>query len=292
MALPHAPLQGAAFYTKFPRIDHTPGDIWSGLVCDKTLSPTQISGVVLTPACDLSNNKVETTTYLPVVSIRQYFSTAAVLPSVYKRILGLCQALEIQPKVWMAQRFELPAEDDVAELEVELSRVNPRHALRVPEVMAGIDLLRAILNRGLVDVSVATVKTFFGDKQAGDMLQKLLKNSYSSDVHFLPHDGLMQEYSAIPHASLVLFRYPCTTSLQLLDHAIETPESMWSEHAKSLDAKFPGAASLSPKRPIKLATLEPRFFADLLTRYVSLMIRLGAPSFEQAALSKMLQDLE
>lgn len=290
MNIKEVPVTAANFYTRFPRESHTPGDIWTGLPCDGALSPTPLSGVILTPACDLSNCKVETLTYLPIISLGQYFSTSAVLPAVYKRVLGLCEALQVRSEPWMLQRFELPLASEVQEFRETLSQPLPKHPQRIDELLAGCDVLDSIAAKGLRPVPRSTLKGLFGAKSTDEIIGRIIRNNFSNDLHFLPHDGLNPEYSAVPDHSVALFRYPASVSLEVLENAIDTPTEGWRMKAESLEKRFSGAANLREKRPTKLSTLEPRFFADLLTRYVSLMIRLGAPSFNEASVSKMIND--
>lgn len=282
-------IEPASFYAKFPRVDHYPGDIWTNLSCYGSLSKKPVTGLILTPACDLSNHKVESLTYLPVVSVGQYFSTTAVLPIVYRRMLGLTTSVGVNADVWKSHRYELPLSYELASIADAVSdvkQVDKRSGLE-----AGLQVLRAISSDELIDVSSKCLSSFFGDKQAYDMLERIVRNSYSPDLHFLPADGLNRDYSAVPLNSVALFRYPLSVPLHVLDAAIETPADSWAGYAKALTQRFPSAGSFAAARPIKLGSLESRFFADLLTRYVSLMIRLGAPSFDGESVAALVSKI-
>jgi len=60
------------YYELDPPLEHAPGDIWSDLPTFGVLPADRTAGLVITPACDLSNRKVETITYLPVITVRQF----------------------------------------------------------------------------------------------------------------------------------------------------------------------------------------------------------------------------
>lgn len=281
-------LEAANFYAKFPRPEHYPGDIWINLSCYGSLSKKPVTGLILTPACDLSNHKVESLTYIPVVSVGQYFSTTAVLPQVYRRFLGLASSAGITADIWRDHRYELPMRHELDALDDAVSALSgdKRGGLQ-----AGLEVLRAICGDELLVVPAKCLSDFFGTKQTREMLERIVRNSYSPDLHFLPADGLNHDYSAVPYNSVALFRYPLSVPLHVLDAATETPADSWSGYAQVLMQRFPSARSFAAARPLKLGSLEPRFFADLLTRYVSLMIRLGAPSFDSEGVDALLSNI-
>lgn len=282
-------LEASSFYSKYPRPDHTPGDIWDNLSCYGALSKRPIRGLVLTPACDLSNHKVESLTYVPFVSVGEYFSTTAVLPALYKRLLGLAQAAGLKFELWREHRYELPLKSELDEFNVKVGEIKNKDAKY--SLDCGIKILTAVASDELIQVPAGWIEGCFGKKQTQEIFERVVKNSYSTDLHFLPSDGLRRDYSAVPTNSIALFRYPLSVPLHVLDAAIETPSYTWSAHAASLTQRFPAARSFSTLRPIKLGTLEPRFFADLLTRYLSLMIRLGAPSFDADGVAKLVSSI-
>jgi hypothetical protein len=278
------------YYTKFPKGDHAPGDIWANLTCFGALGTEPVRGVILTPACDLTNRKVESLTYLPVISVGQYFSTTAFLPTVYRRIAGLCSSANISWRAWDGYKYELPIPSELDVFSEKVAAI--KDAAKREALLGGIEVFKAICSKDLVGVSRAVMTKFLGAKESTDLLEKIVKNSHSSDLHFLPADGFNAPYSAIPQHSVALFRYPQSVPLVLLDAANETPAASWEAVMRAKMERFPVAAMLSGARPIKLAEMEPRFFADLLTRYISLMIRLGAPSFDKASVERLLLEME
>lgn len=63
------------YYDTNPSQRHSTGDIWSGLPTHGLLQQPLLSGIVITPACDLAQAKVETITYLPILPVVDWFSS-------------------------------------------------------------------------------------------------------------------------------------------------------------------------------------------------------------------------
>ncbi len=63
---------GSSYYDIMPPPDLGAGDIWTDLPAFGHLRKALCGGVVITPACDLSNKKVETVTYLPIITVDDY----------------------------------------------------------------------------------------------------------------------------------------------------------------------------------------------------------------------------
>src|SRR5688572_11363006 len=87
------PLTQRDFYEANPSLENSPGDIWHGLPTQGLLPVFRSPGLVITPACDLAQRKVETITYLPIIPVRTWFSTLAALPEIKRAVdgqWGLC----------------------------------------------------------------------------------------------------------------------------------------------------------------------------------------------------------
>ena len=66
-----------------------------GVICHThgLLKESHLPGVVITPACDLANDKVETISYLPIIPIRNYLATTSFLPEIKNAMLGISDQL-------------------------------------------------------------------------------------------------------------------------------------------------------------------------------------------------------
>lgn len=65
------------YYNSHPSGDHATGDIWANLPSHGLLRETFVPGLVITPACDLAQSKVETITYLPIVEVHEWFGSSS-----------------------------------------------------------------------------------------------------------------------------------------------------------------------------------------------------------------------
>ena len=115
-------LRPRSFYDFLPAQGHSCGDIWRGLPSGGLLGPQSIMGIVVTPACDLTQRKAETITYLPIIPVRAYFSTLGMLPEINNRIQGLLQAGQIAISIpWQVDRFVPPTTEQLTELETRIA---------------------------------------------------------------------------------------------------------------------------------------------------------------------------
>jgi hypothetical protein len=83
-----------AFYKELVTNKHCTGDIWSNLPTHGLLKENYLPGIVITPACDLANDKVETITYLPVISISNFLTTSSFLIEIKSALLGISDQLK------------------------------------------------------------------------------------------------------------------------------------------------------------------------------------------------------
>src|SRR5437868_5830059 len=74
------------YYDSLPSSEHLPNDIWTCLPTHNLLRCQRTTGIVITPACDLANAKVDTITYLPVISVRHWLTTTAFLPEIHRHL--------------------------------------------------------------------------------------------------------------------------------------------------------------------------------------------------------------
>lgn len=67
------PVTEKSFYSLYPDGYHATGDIWMRLPSMGLLSREHVSGLIVTPACDLANCKTETVTYVPIVPVSEFW---------------------------------------------------------------------------------------------------------------------------------------------------------------------------------------------------------------------------
>ena len=89
---------------------------------------------------------------------------------------------------------------------------------------------------------------------------------------------------------MVLFRYPFSAPIQLLECAQDVQLANWDAVMSELRPLVPGIDAFAT-RPLKRGTLRAGFLGDLLTRFVSMHVRLGAPDLSEATVFEIVRDL-
>lgn len=289
--LPDRHLNSRRYYDLLPPQTHACGDIWSGLPSFGLLGCTPIKGLVVTPACDLSQRKADTITYLPIIPVRAYFSTLGSLPETHRRTQSSLKAGRIPLELpWSADSFVPPKlhqiDAAIGTIQTYLS-AKPRGASETSALhraVAGLRIAEAITKPELTEVPAEDLAAFFGSEWSR-MKERIAKNSFSSHVHFMPPDDQDPVYAGIPTPSVVLFRYPLTTSIELFDLAQNTTESSWADTITQTTAYLPIAANFRSTRPMKVLSMRTEFLHDLLSRYIAVYNRIGSPDFSEHAIS-------
>lgn len=269
--IPHSKA-AQSYYKDLPDGRHRTGDIWTGFP-SFDLFPNHAKGVpaiVITPACDLSNSKTHTITYLPILTVRELLATDVGYGLVRPSIQGILKDNQQTDLAELLDRGGIPDATTVELLE-ELSastsgwRVDARD-----RYLAGVRALRC-LETSHLDTG-GFVRSALPKKDWQRFRDGLVKNSFADDLHFLPPEQPVYEFSAINEPSVVLFRYPMTIHRRELDRAAD-----------------PGGAAegtaLFSAKPLKVIRLEREFLSDLLTRFARLYVRLGSTDFTNDAIA-------
>lgn len=285
------------YYDLTPSIAHNAGDIWSGLPTHGFIKSQNARAIVITPACDLSQQKAWTATYLPIVPINEYL----LLPSFHHEILSktnnMLSLLDVDEYLVSPCRFSPPPVSDLKIVNSKIDALASQAGLdrkkqeALPKAKAGIKLLLNQHDEGLENPGMEEVQLLFGEKDLRGKLARIISNSYALDIHFLPADGQSNEWSGILCHSVVLFRYAFSVPMEILDRAQDITVKTWSDCTERLKFRMPGAACFHETRPLKHISLKPRFLSDLLTRFVSLYVRIGSPDFSQQTINEYSSDI-
>ncbi|WP_148273310.1 hypothetical protein [Stigmatella aurantiaca] len=281
-----------AYYDFLPPADHAPGDVWTGLPSHGLLKTRTVRGLVVTPACDLMNRKVETITYIPLLPIQEWFASLCFLPDVVGAINAVLDQLGKGASKPTYRLPRYPTPEDVQQLR-RVAEMHPAgdHAPASKRLLAGISHIEKALRPEPVSASGSELALLFGEKKWTDDRKKLVRNALRTDTYFLPHDEQDPDWSGIPCHSLALFRYPLSAPIAILDTAADPACSNWNACVQSLELLHPMAASFKLERPIKRCRLHDRFFADLLSKYLAVYARVGAPDFTDATVTQYAEQL-
>lgn len=157
--------------------------------------------------------------------------------------------------------------------------------------MPGLRLLRNFSSPTLVEADPLDLAMLFGEKEWLSTRIRLIRNALRADLHFLPADGQQPDWSGIPGHSLVLFRYPMTAPIEIFECAQDILLADWHNCCERIGATVPLARAFEDLRPVKRLTVKRDFLGDLLTRYVSLYVRLGSPDFSDDTVNRFCLEL-
>ena len=285
------------YYDSTPSTGNCAGDIWVNLPTYGLLGTKRYPGIVITPPCDLAQGKVDAITYLPIINLANYFSTTAFAPIVMRELRVQLTQLDRNDLPETSGRFSLPRLEALIGFEVEIGlrakapRANAKEIAAAAKAIACIGILKKICDGESSECTPELIIEAMGSKFAKALHENLIKNSHAIDLHFLPKDDQPKEWSAIESHSIVLFRYPITAPVELFDEAQELGVRDWNAVVGRVSKKVPAAAAFADVRPMKRAVLKSGFFADLLTRYAAMHIRVGSPDFTSMTVASYIADL-
>lgn len=289
------PLRPEDYYDYFPGVDHYPGDIWAGLPTFGAAPQRLGSGIVVTPACDLANSKVESITYLPIVAVRSFLLSPSLLPEFKRAIAGQLQSAGLNGIETFPLGHAYPRVADIEALRLLIAEklAETRIPLKVKSALqradAGLQVLEACCTGAHSDHLSARTTELFGAGEHSKLVESLVRNSRAG-THFLPADGQREAWSAVPKHSLALLRFPLSIPIQILDLAQQSAAEEWSALSANLAPALP-SLEFFPTRPLKCIRLQPRFAADLLTRFTGMFGRLGSPDFTAATVQSILTQI-
>ncbi|HBO5645048.1 hypothetical protein GFM12_13470 [Pseudomonas aeruginosa] len=283
------PLRGASYYDNLPPADHRTGDIWRALPTFDLLSQTTVSGVIITPACDLANRKCETVTYLPIIPVTEFLLSPAFRYECWQEIVPLLNRLSDFGAVIPPSRYELISECDLKVL-VESERDANGKLLTPAEINRLASYQSYVEGSSRGTASLEHLKGFIKAERYAGILSKLITNSLKPDIHFLPSDGQPSYSSAVPVHSVVLFRYSLSLPIEALHLAQSTTEGQWSARKEAATSSFPVLRHLR-QWPIKMASLKGEFLSDMIARYLNMYIRLGSSDFSDDSIQSMAAEI-
>jgi hypothetical protein len=289
-------ISARSYYDYFPPSSHSPGDIWMHLPTHGLLRRERANALVVTPSCDLSNRKVNTITYLPIISFLDWVSSRDFLTEIVGTMMSLVDQLSplgISSKsLECSDTFSSELSEQLADLGRRLNNETLNKSLRtaVERYIAGGNHLKCVSSG--IHGDLRDLETCLTKNRWLQVRTQIVKNALRSDLYFLPADGNSDlDVSPIANHSVVLFRYPLTLPVSLLDAAQDTSLTDWTEATSTLAVEEPMANALSTLRPLKCLRLQSRFLADLLTKYVGLYSRIGSPDFTRETVETLSSEL-
>lgn len=281
------------YYNRSPYGLIEPGDIFTNLPTMGLLKENFTPGLIITPACDLANKKTETITYLPILSIKSWLSSTSFYPELVTHFHNMWNQFEELSKSPLPK--QLPEKYYIELLKEELGNiVVPNKKKDVSEkIYSCLDLIDSILDETSTEQNYSKIKETI-PKIINQTISRIVSNSYSSDLHFLLSETHEANEAFVLHDySVVLFRFPITVPFEILDTAkdITAENSLtWNSYKKNSPNKL--CYTAFGDVPLRGLRLNQEYLSDLLTRYVSLYIRIGSPDFDNFTYQEIIEKIE
>lgn len=231
---------------------------------------------MITPACDLANRKVETVTYLPVISVAEWCALYPCAQEIRRELDDLLKRLGLSDG-------DSTVPDPKNALESLLG--DKQKAKSAARALACLSYFHARDMTPSEPIDMGTIATAL--PKWSETVRRIIKNAHRTDMHFIPADGRDDGRSSIAAHSLVLFRYPMTAPIEIFDVANDISIADWATATTGLSARFPLAAAFASARPIKRGRLRKDFLTDLLTRFSALYLRIGSPDFDDLTIDSI-----
>ena len=284
-------IQPKDYYDFFPPNAHRTGDIWRDLPNFFIFNIPHSYGIVVTPACDLAQKKSETITYLPIASIEDYLNTPAFYNEIWLNIQSQLEKLKLLKLITPPERYELPILEEILEVSKKIeemcktdkSKDGALTRIKAYEIYAHE-------NKNKRKITIKKISDIFTSGDFDKIIKKIVTNSFKVDIHFLPADEKNIESSSVPNHSLILFRYALTIPVEILNIAQISNSFEWDSQILKMKDETPIINNFG-KVPIRLSTLKDDFLSDLLSRYVSMQIRLGARDFTKETINQYAEQL-
>lgn len=290
------PVNAKSYYDYLPSYDNSCGDIWLNMPTFGLLNSDKVPGIVVSPACDVSNFKTETITYLPIIPVRSYFSTIGFIPIIRREIAERLRSAGFQSNLhWPEPGYLTPGRSEIdKELELIeecLKSASPTKAQRdhLPRAAAGLRIAKACERKE--EASLEDVAKLYGSNWQS-VKRQLISNAFRTDVHFLPKDIHREDESYLRSHCLVLFRYPMTMQAELLAAAQSHRADQWPAFVERHVGDSLLARQISGKPPLKCLSLKASFLADMLSRFTALYSRIGSPDFSKMQMDKYALELD
>lgn len=272
------------YYKSLPSIEHETGDIWTNIPFPSLKNNFFSRGIVITPACDLSQNKTETVTVLPIVTINEYLYSKCFFYVVWLEVKTLLTQIGIN----MQNRYINPGEEEI-KIAIDTMRVEGK--TKESDIKKIEEYHKYLLFIEGKKTEKPDLKKIFSEKGIKSIITDIVKNKYGNDIHFLPKDEHNKSGKILESHSLVLFRYPFSFPISILDIANSGNEQSWHFDMESYLPVYQ-LASIFERYPINVSALKDDFLSDLLSRYLAMYMRLGSRDFTKDTVSTFIRQIK
>ena len=268
------------FYEQLPDGPQQTGDIWTGVPNGGLLPIERSSALLITPSCDLQNQKSDTLSFVPIIPL----NIATELGVFRRPINGAIGNLVSQVFPELVQNCDFESEEFRKRLRKECEAFVGKSKIEknVNKIVHWINFLESEpFKRNLKLL-------FLSPKERIQTLSRVITNAFSSDLHFVPKERNSNSYQAVTCHSVCLLRYVLTFPIEIFDMAGHCTTETWQMQAKSLGGR---ARLFHDQMPVRTLRLQPDILSDLLTRFVSLYCRIGSEDFSPSCVSELVGEM-
>lgn len=268
------------YYEQFPSGNHQTGDIWSNIPTHGLLPIPTTAALLITPACDLQNRKTDTLVFVPIVpltvAVKLRFFFRAFSSEMKQSLKGLLPNLE--------SRCDF-SDPDFRSLLAEELRPCAAQANKKDELARMTSWLEFCNS---CDPPSTVSLPFLKDKKRNEILEKIARNSYSTDIHFFPRERWNTSYPVIHSHSIGLFRYLLTFPVEIFDAAATSTDTTWPHFIKREHGKR--WMMFSDSLPVRSLRLQRDVLVDVITRLTSLYNRIGSDDFTDTCITHFVEE--
>lgn len=267
------------YYVRFPSGDPAQGDIWNNLPLPHATPPI-CCGMVITPRCDLAQNKIPVVNYLPILDLDQLITSYAgfsLLDQEHKNAEGLLRKPSELLAIEHVWDLKLPP-DDILRIAGDASKrlgdATPGRRLRFEQAVASMSEILDRLGRIREAIQRSTltsedVLTLIPENLLKGYKRQVIRNTLG-DLHFLPPCA-----PDLARPSAILLRHigTCSIAFIRLANSCSTSEQWTQLIADGRTSEF----AYATERPERILRLKGPHLEGVMARFAALYIRVGVP---------------
>lgn len=265
------------FYVRNPSVGHKPGDVWKDIPVSSIGSEMLLNAVVITPSCDLAQGKTEVVNLVPLIPVKDYFY----IKPFYNEIFSGVKGILAQFGGVSINRFSLPNPQEV-ETAIEIMRMSKKTSHKdMEKLIEYAKYIKYSLDRSQEVPDISKIV------KINDIISKIIRNSYKSDIHFFPKLNNRTDYTLKEH-SVALFRYVFSVDIDILDLASRISPDDWMQ--ASSESNIPDIKKFS-SFPVRICQLKGDFLTDFLSRNLNMHLRFGSRDFHTEDVERFVEEV-
>ena len=279
-----------AFYLRLPSGLPMQGDIWCNLPMPYG-TPSPSNGIIITPRCDLVNDKTPFLNYVPLLTVTEFLNAYGGFTLLERELYRAIEALRnaAEPlRVREMVDLQIPIETILADMESDRERkaallnVTPQRLEKYLTVFrecnARVDRIKKHLKKPRL--SLTDISEFVHQKTVAAYKLEMAQNRIA-DLHFLPPCPPLLEQPCV-----ATFRHIVTCGIDFLREA----QFCMSQHDWDIlrEQKIRPDFAGSHSKPERLLRLKTPFLESLMFRLGTLFGRVGVREIDRHQLEGFL----